>query len=449
MPTRELITQKNLWDYYLNPIRPVQEEDRRDVLRDKIIDFDIILTPATSMTVFENCEFKGCVTFQAGYMSEYVFNTYYNSKQPLQRQINTDDPFIEVRTSHFIRAYVFRNNCEFKKCIYANDITFEENFRIYDSQIEKLHFRNATFNGLADFWRTKFKQKTIFYKTDFNATVVFSMAEFYNNVLFTYSLLAGKSIFAKTEFKQGLDLSQAIISGNLQLFDIHFDNEAFNTEYFERSQKYDYQNAIDNDGIIPVENKVHTFQILRKAYEDVGNYADATKMRKMEKMAFRNYNQNKIGLPKPLKINIPKDENYIKSWLKEPFRAFKVLNFSELKSNDGLILYFNRRSNKYRTSFWTGIWFTCRVVIVFSFLTLITTCSFWHHLPYKGHTTFDIDAIENGVRFLINFFNPARKMNYLAALGPFLGIAYVFDFLGRIAVGYGIYQTVQAFRKFK
>ena len=27
--------------------------------------------------------------------------------------------------------------------------------------------------------------------------------------------------------------------------------------------------------------------------------------------------------------------------------------------------------------------------------------------------------------------------------------SHFFDFLGRIAVGYGIYQTIQAFRKFK
>jgi hypothetical protein len=53
------------------------------------------------------------------------------------------------------------------------------------------------------------------------------------------------------------------------------------------------------------------------------------------------------------------------------------------------------------------------------------------------------------VKQFINFLNPAHSINYIDELNPFYGIPYVFDFLGRIAVGYGIYQTVQAFRKFR
>ena len=53
----------------------------------------------------------------------------------------------------------------------------------------------------------------------------------------------------------------------------------------------------------------------------------------------------------------------------------------------------------------------------------------------------------------IIFLNPVHKPNYLgeAFLTEFKlsNSFYIFDFLGRIFVGYGLYQTAQAFRKYR
>ena len=75
--------------------------------------------------------------------------------------------------------------------------------------------------------------------------------------------------------------------------------------------------------------------------------------------------------------------------------------------------------------------------------------SFFFNIDSVRTCEFDLNVMGYTIKQFINFLNPAHSINYIDELNPFYGIPYVFDFLGRIAVGYGIYQTVQAFRKFR
>ncbi|MFL0096033.1 hypothetical protein [Tenacibaculum maritimum] len=60
--------------------------------------------------------------------------------------------------------------------------------------------------------------------------------------------------------------------------------------------------------------------------------------------------------------------------------------------------------------------------------------------------------IDDNISHFLNFLNPTHKFNYLGddfskyTLSPSF---YIWDFVGRIFVGYGIYQTIQAFRKYR
>lgn len=311
--------------------------------------------------------------------------------------------------------------CTFKKEIQCDDTSFSKKFIMHNCTVNNASFKNTSFNGLADFWRTTFKKDITFYKTDFNETVVFSMARFKGNVLFTYVLFYGKSIFGKTKFEKGVDLSQTIISGDLQPFELDFDFKKFETKYVSTDDE-EYQRCIDEEHKIPLVNKVRTFQVLKKAFEDISNHPESIEMFREENKALKELVKKKL-----------KDKNLLK----------KILD------GDRLILCLNRISNNYRSDFTYGILFTLMVAAVFSFLTLVFTEEFCHH-HFCLCCKFDEEYFIKGVKFFFNFLNPVRKTTYLDNFHlKFYGISYLFDFLGRIAVGYGFYQTVQAFRKFK
>ncbi len=373
----------------------------------RIFNFYIEIEPQHRELIFTDCEFSEPILFCKGVQLVQVVED--DNQEP--------DLFNEAETNVFNESITFKE-CDFQAQIQFDDIVFSNKFRMHNCSVNNASFRNTTFNGLADFWLTTFNENIIFYKTDFNKTTVFSMAKFIGNVLFTYSLFATKVIFARTKFNKGVDLSQSIISGKLQPFDLQFNFKEFKAEYVGKNDET-FQNYIDRDAIIPLANKVHTFQVLKKAFEDIGNYSDSILMLREEKRALKKLVKAKL-----------KDKE------------------STVNKGDKWILNLNRISNHYRSDFRNGIWFTLGVTIVFGFLTLVFTEEFQRHFCWGCE--FDKDSFVKGVKFLFNFLNPARRITYLDSFDlRFYGIAYLFDFLGRMAVGYGIYQTIQAFRKFK
>lgn len=373
----------------------------------KIFDFYIEISPEHRELIFIDCEFLESILFCKGV--QLVQEVDDNNEEP--------DLFNEAETNVFNESVTFKG-CDFQAQIQFDDIIFNNKFRMHNCSVNNASFRNTTFNSLADFWLTTFNKDIIFYKTDFNKTTVFSMATFIGNVLFTYSLFAAKVIFARTKFNKGVDLSQSIISGKLQPFDLQFNFKEFRAEYVGKDDMT-FQNYVDRDAIIPLVNKVHTFQVLKKAFQDIGNYSDSILMLREEKRALKKLVKHKLKNKNP-------DTNKGDKW----------------------ILNLNRISNHYQSDFRNGIWFTLGVTIVFGLLTLVFTEEFQRHFCWG--CKFDKEAFTKGVKFLFNFLNPARRITYLDSFDlRFYGIAYLFDFIGRIAVGYGFYQTVQAFRKYK
>jgi hypothetical protein len=376
-----------------------------------------------------NKKFEIRILFSNEYASCYFENCHFEKGLEFDIPPGTSDGNV-TRVFDFD---IHLKECRIDNLLNMSECIFEKKVMIHDCEVHKVSeklmseypeenfgclFTNTKFQGLADFWKTTFQPATTFYKTDFRSTAVFSMVTFEKNVLFTYALFAGKAIFARTKFNQGVDLSQAIISGTLQPFDLKFKYNKFIAEYVANDD-YKYQDCIDNRHIIPLVNKVRTFQVLKKAFEDTGNYYDSIVMNREEKLALRLLTQKRY-----------KDK-------------VKSVNYG-----DKIIMWLNRWSNHYRSDFRNGIWFTIGVTIIFGFLTLVFTEEFQRHFCWG--CDFDENYFIKGVKFLFNFLNPARRLTYLNNFDlKFYGIAYVFDFFGRMAVGYGIYQTVQAFRKFK
>jgi len=321
----------------------------------------------------------------------------------------------------FKRRLSFENNefkfyffdCDFYDTDFS-DVTFENKIRIQKSRFHRfLVFNNTTFKSLIDFWSTDFYEKVIFYKTDFESTAVFSAATFSENVLFTYTLLAKQVIFRGTSIKKGIDLSLAMNQGNLSIFDFivsDFDS------VMENLDKAEYEKNVGEKGEIPIKNKRETFRIIKRTFENNSDYIHSLDYKKLELKTYKSILNQKIS------INDEKWKSRI----------------------DKSILQLNKCSNNYGTRFDTGILFTILVGLIFYYLSFISSKQFSFSLCYAN---WNKETSEIYWTNFIRFLNPTHNDSYLGSKNTIL--FYLFDYLGRISVGYGLYQTIQAFRKYK
>ncbi|GAK99636.1 hypothetical protein JCM19314_3681 [Nonlabens ulvanivorans] len=385
-----------------------------------IIDFKLDLYDIkTSSMDFENLSIDRVVRFKN---CDFIHPLNLKLLGNYEVEFSNQCTFKSIKSSRIFNNLSFIDSIiesvDFENAIMGSVEGKKGKVRFRNCDLHQVNFRNTTFHFLADFWRSTFHQPANFYKTDFNATAVFSAATFKENVLFTYASFNEKAIFGRTQFLKGLDLSQSIIGGELQIFDLSFDYKNYKAVYAGTDNE-EFEELINHQHKIPKINKVTTFQILKNQYSKQGNHIDEVTMRKEEKKAFSQLVQSRKT-----------DHHWTKS-----------------TSGDRFILWLNRWSNHYKSDFRNGISFTIVAALLFMSLTFLTTGVFWNRLILDGEV--DSNVIGFTIKSFITFLNPVHELTYINDLKPYYGIPYVFDFLGRIAVGFGIYQTVQAFRKYR
>ena len=107
---------------------------------------------------------------------------------------------------------------------------------------------------------------------------------------------------------------------------------------------------------------------------------------------------------------------------------------------DKLLLWFNKNSNIFGTDWVVGINFTILVTLV-AYIIILYSSPNLLFLP-------NLEGVGNFLKGLVDILN-LTDWNDITILGEKLtSWQYVFLFIARIFVAYGVYQTVQAFRKF-
>ena len=323
---------------------------------------------------------------------------------------------------------IFKKNANFSRTVFKSDSTFvdsvfeqgvsfdntcfESKIRFYRTKFKGVaDFNNTKFKNLADFWSAIFYSTTIFYKTDFLGTTVFSTTTFNENVLFTYTLIKELIILRDTKFEKGLDLSLAIISGKTNIFNIklHDYQDVSDTNDIE-----EFEDNVSEKGVITRKNKRETFRIIKNQLM---------------------LNQNNIDAIYFYSIEM---KSYAKQLHQEIFNEKIFKNIL-----DYFVLKLNWLSNKNGVSWGRGIIFTFLAGCLFLYLSIISTeCYF---IDFRIINS--VDFLKCFKYFFI-FILPTHNANFLDAENP-TKLFYLFDFLGRIFVSYGIYQTIQAFRKYK
>lgn len=351
---------------------------------------------------FDHCQFDIAIGFNQGknqehgyiYFDDCIFNKrlgFTHMKEVVHKVTFHNCTFEE---DFQLQSKLFQNKVSFENCTFKG----------------RLILNNTTFNKLVDFNGSTFYKSLIFYKTDFLSTVVFTETTFKENVLFTYTVINKYIILRGAKVEKGLDLSLALISGGINSFDFKLENFV-SVSNEENLYGYNTQNTVQ----IPHKNKRETFRILKAVHLRNSDSINAISYNKLEKDSFR----QELLIP-----NRKLNSSTLKSALK---------NF-----DDNTILILNRLSNNFRKSFWRGVLFTLVAGTVFLILSFVTTGNFcincsvnWKSVP----------------KLFFNFLNPVHSIDIFAEFKPSF-LTYLFDYLGRLIVGYGLYQSIQAFRRY-
>ena len=121
--------------------------------------------------------------------------------------------------------------------------------------------------------------------------------------------------------------------------------------------------------------------------------------------------------------------------------SFAMLFIVVLREHDKITLWFNKNSNKFDTNWIAGVNFS----ILVGFITYFMVLLFMNNDIELDTST---EGISNFITSLVDVFN-LTKWGDLKIIDIRLeGFPYLLLFIGRIFIGYGYYQTIQAFRKF-
>jgi hypothetical protein len=120
----------------------------------------------------------------------------------------------------------------------------------------------------------------------------------------------------------------------------------------------------------------------------------------------------------------------------------KRLSFTKIS------LWLNKWSNDFGRSWQRGMLFSIVAGIIFFYLLVVSSKSYHFGFPIS----FDVRLFVSFLRFMnpLRFFE-LESIFKLGAAMPFLHLSewsYLWDFLGRVFVAYGFYQTIQAFRRY-
>jgi hypothetical protein len=113
---------------------------------------------------------------------------------------------------------------------------------------------------------------------------------------------------------------------------------------------------------------------------------------------------------------------------------------------DYFTLVMNELSNYYGTNWMRGVAFTLIVAIFFFCVYLSTIETLPFQWGWKGAQSF-FNASSETSKYFFRFFGITHDLEFMKQFKP-SGISYFVDTIARVFIGYGLYQTAAAFRKF-
>lgn len=365
---------------------------------------------------FNNSVFNKDVIFHDTEVHNSSFNnTKFYGDLKFTNRIIRNTSFI---LADFFEDVIFDNECQsviFGSSTFVKKVEFKS---IRSSSFINVFFEKQLFikRDIIDlnFYNSTFYYPLKFHDISINGKIDFSKASFLKPLQFLGIKINNNHNvyvnFENSKFTHSLDLSRA----NLFLPNVKFRFSGINITPIPENQTL-YANDIDinnKDSVtkspIAMLRLRETYRLIKQYLKNENNLIDALTFHQHEMLAYQ-----------------------------------KELKFKNSKKDirNRIVLWFNLISNKFGSDWVQGIKFTLIITVIFYLLFLLS-------ISNKLTSDFSSDGFGKAFIHLLEFLN-ITKWDYK----PF-GIenytwAYGVLFLGRIFIGYGYYQTIQAFRKYK
>lgn len=275
-----------------------------------------------------------------------------------------------------------------------NKSSIEQVFEVKKTELSKTNFYQSSLPRICDFKNVVFREITNFdHLLSKNANLNFETCVFENIANFDYSKF-GQLKFVGTIFKDICTFNNVEFNSNFILVNTHFEKNAFFGKLLEL-------------------NSVKLF--------------DLNTLRTIKAQLLKA--DNKI------------DYNRVNAY--EQRKYFQELTF---KNPDFFILLLNRMSNDFGISWLKGIWFTLKCSFLFFVALLIVNNFVESNYPLSINPTHNWAKFEQILSeflkfiFSFGFTSPGFQSN---------GFLFLIFIIAKIFIGFGIYQTIAAFRKFK
>lgn len=310
-----------------------------------------------------------------------------------------------------------------------------------NTEFSVVHFDKATFNDYTDFKNIKFNDQVTFTNVKFKGYITFYGATFKNKVDFENSNFFDQAQFTKVTFKQQscfrkTNFKKQVYFKRASFLRINIESQLSHFFEFTTFQSNAYFNNINNDktieniaeeqvGIINLENcAIEKNLFFLGAKINVANKETA----RIIKHEFLKINNQIVAL----EYHAKEMEKY-KEELKES--KDKVIW-------DKFILCMNNLSSKHGLSPSKGIMFT---LITTAIIFVVFLSALWceNKIILDWNNTWETIK---GFFLLLNVTNWSFELFGMTYKD--YNIAFIVLVIGRIFIAYGIYQTIQAFRKF-
>ncbi|WP_298313757.1 hypothetical protein [uncultured Aquimarina sp.] len=353
------------------------------------------------------------------------------------------------------------------------DCEFNEDFIASFTSIRSLTIKNSIFGKALDFSTSLFSEKVEITYNDFHGLFNFSNSNFLkkleipdnnfnDNVDFGYCLFKDDSNFKSNKFKRGAGFEYSIFERRffgMEIFSfenkmdfsfVTFSKDSFLTQsYFDGGLSL--YSSIIKETLHITDIKVFSNNSDRETLRIIKNLflkqSDRIQALNFHEKEMKVYEKDLIERKRTSKKELKRLEEGIEDNIEPLGNEF----LEDLKSykRDFLILISSRLSNHYGLSWWQGVKFTLFSSLVGYFVYIL--CHILQgNYPYEfGWDNWEVfsSSVDYTLKYYFQFLWPTHKFDFMAGVisSP---LNYLIDILSRIVVGFGVYQTIQAFRKF-
>jgi len=340
--------------------------------------------------------------FQGGAF-HFIGNTFTKTPTEIIPKRETNHNVCEIRNSTI-------NNGSFNNNSYYMPFYFTSNTLTFDSKYSGHSFRNNLFQK-TDFSHTNFGTLGEFRKCDFLGTALFTYLKSNISILnFHNCKFIGFTHFSNSQIKC-LSIEFSTFERSTSFKELNVDNIILSEIKFEKGAYFDdikinnilNKTYLQNDNSIKIKEWKHTLRLIKQELQKTENKIDFNR--------FRNY---------------------------ELATYYKELKFWD-SPIDKIILF----TTKWSTNFGSWFWAFCFTLITgFSWYCILY---FWEHNGSYNPDRIN-DFVTGSFRFFLitDFYSPFEDRKYLTD-----AVSWFPFVIGKIVIAFGIYEMIQAFRKFK